>query len=102
GLRISRRDTIMYALIIVSIQLVLAWFYPDLKGYSGWLFFGFLIGRFIGVHHPPSEVEKPLDGKRKVLGWLSLGIFIESFSPAPLTNNTIEMESAITGTKELS
>jgi len=64
---------------------VLSWLYPNLQGYSGWLLFGLLIGRFIGIPHPPSEIEEPLDTKRIVLGWLCLLIFIICFTPAPLT-----------------
>jgi hypothetical protein len=59
-------------------------FYPDVKGYTGWLLFAFVIGRFIGIEHPPAEIEEPLDNTRIVLGWLAVIIFIISFSPAPL------------------
>jgi membrane-associated protease RseP (regulator of RpoE activity) len=85
GLGLPKRDTLMYALIMFAILFVLGWLYPTLEGYSPFLLFGFLIGRLIGIQHPPSEIEEPLDTKRIVLGWLSLIIFIICFSPAPLT-----------------
>ncbi len=84
GLGLPKRDTIMYALIMFAALFVLSWLYPNLQGYSGWLLFGFLIGRFIGIQHPPSEIEEPLDTKRIILGWLCLLIFIICFTPAPL------------------
>ena len=72
-----------YGLVIFLAQLLVAAWFPTVKGYSGWLVFGFVIGRFIGVYHPPSPIEQPLDLKRRVLGWLALFIFIISFSPVP-------------------
>ena len=92
GLGLPKRDTIMYALIMFAALFVLSWVYPNLQGYSGWLLFGFLIGRFIGVQHPPSEIEEPLDTKRIILGWLCLLIFIICFTPAPLTIAEIIVE----------
>jgi hypothetical protein len=42
------------------------------------------VGRFIGVQHPPSEIEEQLDTKRVIMGWIALLIFILCFSPAPI------------------
>jgi membrane-associated protease RseP (regulator of RpoE activity) len=84
GLGQSTRDTIMYALLMVAIQFGLAVLYPNLHGYSGWLLFGFLIGRFLGIQHPPTEIEEPLDEKRKILGWIAVLIFILCFTPNPI------------------
>jgi membrane-associated protease RseP (regulator of RpoE activity) len=84
GLRLSNRDTWMYVLLMVAVQLVLMVLIPGIKGYEGWLFFGVIIGRFVGVHYPAAEIELPLDTKRVMLGWLTLLIFIICFSPAPI------------------
>lgn len=84
GLGLPKRDTLMYALVIFAVQLVISWMYPGVHGYSGWLLFVFILGRFIGIAHPPSEIEEPLDAKRIVLGWLCLFIFIICFSPEPI------------------
>jgi membrane-associated protease RseP (regulator of RpoE activity) len=84
GLGLSPRDTLMYALVVFAAQFVLTWLYPHIQGYSGWLLFGVLLGRFIGIPHPPAEIEEPLDKKRIILGWIALIIFIITFSPAPL------------------
>lgn len=89
GLGLPTRDTLMYALLMFAVLFVLGWLYPTLEGYSPFLLFGFLIGRLIGIQHPPSEIEEPLDTKRIILGWLSLIIFIICFSPAPLTINLV-------------
>jgi hypothetical protein len=74
----------MYALLMFAFQFLLAWLYPGIRGYSGWLVFGFVLGRFIGIQHPRSEIEEPLDQNRQILGWLALLIFIICFSPNPI------------------
>ncbi len=84
GLALSNRDTWMYALGIFVIQYAIVNIFPLARGYSGWLLFAFLIGRFIGIQHPPSEVEEPLSQERVALGWLALLIFILCFAPNPL------------------
>jgi membrane-associated protease RseP (regulator of RpoE activity) len=72
------------ALAVVLFQLLLTHWYPQVMGYSGFLAFGFLIGRVLGVYHPPTEDVRPLGLVRIVLGWLTLGIFILCFSPYPI------------------
>ncbi|MBL7849119.1 MAG: site-2 protease family protein [Cyclobacteriaceae bacterium] len=84
GLRRSWQDTLMYAMIIFVGQLLLAWVIPGIKGYPGWLPFAFIIGRFIGVEHPPCLVEEPLDTQRQWLGWFALLVFVLSFASAPI------------------
>lgn len=84
GLKLSTKDTIMYALLMFAVQFAITQFFPRVTGYEGWLLFGLLLGRVIGIEHPPSEIEQPLDGKRIALGWFTLFIFILCFSPAPV------------------
>jgi len=48
------------------------------------MMFSFLIGRFLGVDHPKAIVDKPLNLKRKVIGWIALVVFVISFTPRPL------------------
>jgi membrane-associated protease RseP (regulator of RpoE activity) len=84
GLGLSARDNVMYALVVLAIELLISFYFPGLTGYPGYLVFVFVIGRFIGIQHPPSEIEEPLDTGRVVLGWLSLIIFVICFSPRPI------------------
>ncbi len=86
----QNKDRFTYALGVFSAQMALNFFYPTLEGYSGWLLFAFLLGRALGIYHPPVMVNQPLDMKRKVLGWVSLGVFIISFSPKPF--NVVEIK----------
>ncbi len=71
------------AMGIYTAQFLTVSFFPTVEGYPGWLLFGFLIGRVLGIYHPPALHDAPLDTKRKLIGWLSLLIFILCFSPTP-------------------
>jgi membrane-associated protease RseP (regulator of RpoE activity) len=90
GLRKSRRDTLMIALLVFAVQFIITAVYPPTEGYRGWALFGILLGRMVGVHHPPAEIETPLEPKRVLIGWLMLFIFVICFSPKPLEMDIIE------------
>jgi len=84
GLRLDWKNTLMIAVIIFAAQYFTVMLFPGLKGYSGWLLFAFILGRFVSVPHPPTEIEEPLDSGRKLLGWLALVIFVICLTPDPL------------------
>jgi membrane-associated protease RseP (regulator of RpoE activity) len=79
----SRMTSLLVALSIIVVQLVLTWIWPTLEGYAGFVAFAFMLGRILGVYHPETSLQEPLDTKRKLLGWLALAIFVLSFSPQP-------------------
>lgn len=70
-------------LSIAAFQYILVTFYPGLEGYSGWLFFALLLGRFMGLQHPEVSGFKPLDNNRKVIAWIAILIFFLCFTPQP-------------------
>jgi membrane-associated protease RseP (regulator of RpoE activity) len=72
------------ALSIILLQLLASKFFPNIMGYSGFLAFGFLIGRVLGVYHPDTHNSKPLGWGRIILGWTALILFILCFSPNPI------------------
>lgn len=76
---------LIIALSVVSLQLLISYFFPTIEGYSGFLAFGLIIGRFLGVYHPSTYDMKPLTLERKILGWVALIIFVICFSPKPFT-----------------
>jgi membrane-associated protease RseP (regulator of RpoE activity) len=84
GLDLSPLATLMWTLLVFGAQFLLMFLFPKLQGYSGWLVFGLLLGRFLGIQHPPSEIEEPLDDKRKILGWIAVAIFIICLTPKPI------------------
>ena len=82
------RERLLFATIVFTVQFFIATIFK-VEGYTGWLLFSLLIGRFIGVDHPPVIENEPLSVGRKVLGWIALVIFVLSFSPQPLVFNEI-------------
>ncbi|HNT51627.1 MAG TPA: site-2 protease family protein, partial [Cyclobacteriaceae bacterium] len=90
SLDLSTRDRWMYALIIFTTQYGLVSFFPTVQGYPGWLLFVLLIGRFVKVSHPPSEIEERLTTGRIILGCIAILIFIICFTPQPLQVIIIE------------
>lgn len=52
-------------------------------GWSGWIFWTLILLFFVKLYHPPVEDETELDPNRKLIGWITFGIFIVSFSPTP-------------------
>ena len=49
-----------------------------------WFLWALVAYFFVKLYHPPSPDETPLDEKRVVVGWLTILIFILSFSPVPI------------------
>ncbi|MEO1655548.1 MAG: site-2 protease family protein, partial [Bacteroidota bacterium] len=78
------RNVLLLVTAVIAAQVLFVFFFPQAEGYLGWLAFSFLIGRVLGLNHPKAIFDQPLDLKRKVLGWISLIIFVLSFSPYPL------------------
>ncbi|MVM30070.1 site-2 protease family protein [Spirosoma sp. HMF4905] len=79
----NRMTSLLVTLSVVAAQLAVSWVRPDVEGYSGFLVFVFVLGRFLGIYHPATERDEPLDLKRQVLGWIALIVFALCFSPRP-------------------
>lgn len=54
-------------------------------GWQGWLFWGLLLYIMGFRHPPPLDSWVTLDWKRKVIGWLTLVLFILTFIPVPFS-----------------
>ena len=66
------------AKVMMIILLVLG-----LTGWVGWLVWA-LILLFMKIYHPPVIYDWiPLDKKRRVVGWMAMGILILTFTPVP-------------------
>ncbi len=70
--------------LLVSLQVLLKWSYPEIEVNPLWLLYTFLVVRIIKLDHPPARHEHPLNGPRKVLGYLAILIFILCFTPNPI------------------
>tara|TARA_B100000315_G_scaffold224382_1_gene229877 strand:+ start:6522 stop:7439 length:918 start_codon:yes stop_codon:yes gene_type:complete len=59
---------------------------PGSPGWQGWIIWS-LLPLLIGLRHPPVlDTHVPLDSKRRLIGWITIIIFMMSFVPAPFTN----------------
>jgi len=54
-------------------------------GWQGWLFWGLLLFIMGFRHPPPMDWWVPLDRKRKIIGWLTVAIFVLTFIPIPFS-----------------
>jgi membrane-associated protease RseP (regulator of RpoE activity) len=79
------RQALLLGVGVWLAQLALTIAVPGILGNPGWLMFGLLLSRVMGVFHPPAPDETPLSAGRKVLGWLMLAIFVLCFTPSPFT-----------------
>jgi membrane-associated protease RseP (regulator of RpoE activity) len=80
---------ILYALLgdkhaVISKLLVGVMFIMGFLLWDGWIIWGVLL-IILGFKHPPIVYsEIPLDPKRKIIGWISLAIFVLTFTPVPI------------------
>ena len=78
-------NNLLMAVTIFALQFFLLFMFPNIPGFGGWgILFIVILGRFLGIYHPPAMDDTPLDFKRKLIGWFSLIVFILCFSPEPL------------------
>jgi hypothetical protein len=52
-------------------------------GWQGWMMWAILV-TFLGLDHPPTIDDTPLDPRRRVAAWLTIGLFVITFMPTPL------------------
>ncbi len=76
-------NKLMIAAGITAAQFLTIYIFPHAHGYLGWLVFAFIIGRFLGIYHPHVMDDRQLSPGRKIIGWITLIVFIISFSPMP-------------------
>jgi len=68
----------MIAKITIPILIVLG-----ITFWEGWLIWAFLM-ILIGHRHPPVVYPQiQLDRRRRIIGWVSLAVFILTFTPVP-------------------
>ncbi|MBB6612615.1 site-2 protease family protein [Pontibacter sp. Tf4] len=71
------------AIVILVVQFFISFLFPGADGYSGWLLYGLLLSRVMGLFHPSCPNERPITPLRKALGILAFVIFILCFTPTP-------------------
>ena len=82
NLRYSAPMLLAIILFVVVVQNLAPWFIQF--GYNGWFVWCLLIVFLIKIDHPPVLYEQPLTPTRRILGFLSIAVFILCFSFRPL------------------
>ena len=72
------------SLLVTSIWLLDVKKSPTDQGSLIWLVWSFFVAYFVKLEHPPTRVIQPLDRRRKILGWISMIIFVLCFSFQPI------------------
>lgn len=76
-------NNFVLALFIFGLQYCLKIWFPHWVGYSGWTIFGIVVGRFLGIYHPPVQDNQALSKGRLFTAFFALLVFVLCFSPAP-------------------
>jgi membrane-associated protease RseP (regulator of RpoE activity) len=79
----TRQQTLLVVLGVMALQYSLELAFPGIDGYNGWLVFGLILSRVMGVFHPSCPDERPLSPGRMVLGAVAILVFILCFTPRP-------------------
>ena len=74
---------LLAATLMLLTQVGLKLLFPTLEGNPGWLLLALLLARGIGLIHPPAPHDAPLDWRRRLVGWLSLGLLVLCYAPSP-------------------
>jgi len=71
--------------LIGYFQLDLPWLHAiAIPGGQMWFLWALITTLVIRFKHPPTEDESPLDPRRKLIAYLTIGMLIVSFTPTPL------------------
>ncbi|MEK6683545.1 MAG: site-2 protease family protein [Nitrospirota bacterium] len=66
------------SLIMIPVLILLG-----IYGWPGWFLWA-VLPLIFGINHPPvMDSDRPLDRNRRIIGWISLAIFILTFTPTP-------------------
>ncbi|TPE44326.1 site-2 protease family protein [Pontibacter mangrovi] len=77
------KHTLYLAAAVLAAQVLVSMALPGVDGYSGWMVFGLLLSRVMGIFHPACPDERPLSPMRKALGIFAFIVFLLCFSPSP-------------------
>ncbi|SRR5579883_665981 len=95
GRVLHRRLGQFVALILFSLSIpdIITKFWADapqwihsitVPGGETWFLWAIITSFIIKFRHPPTEDESPLDIRRKIIGYITIAIFVLCFTPSPL------------------
>lgn len=66
------------SLVMIPVLILLG-----MVGWPGWFLWA-ILPLIFGINHPPvMDSDSPLDRNRRIIGWISLAIFVLTFTPTP-------------------
>lgn len=69
---------------LISITMIVCLTVFGIFTWQGWLLWAMLV-TLLGIKHPPlMDGQMRLDRRRKIIGWLSLAVFVLTFIPLPI------------------
>jgi membrane-associated protease RseP (regulator of RpoE activity) len=71
-------------LILFMIQVMFKINFPEIEPNFIWLFYAWMVTRFVKLDHPAALHEHIVNRPRKILGWVAIAIFILCFTPNPI------------------
>jgi len=72
----QRHRLIGKATVIALLPLGILW--------QGWFLWAVLLIMVLGMKHPPPyDMYQPLDPRRRLIGYVAIGVFLVSFTPVP-------------------
>ncbi|MCB0847442.1 MAG: hypothetical protein KDE26_29530, partial [Bacteroidetes bacterium] len=72
------------ALVLVMVQILVKTNFPDIEPNFIWLFYAWMVTRFVKLDHPAALNEHIVNRPRQILGWVAIIIFILCFTPSPI------------------
>ncbi|MEZ4827849.1 MAG: site-2 protease family protein [Bacteroidia bacterium] len=78
------QETGLMALIFFLVQMIIKLNIPAWEPNFIWIFYSFLVIRFIKPDHPAALYEHRVNLPRQILGWVAIVIFILCFTPTPI------------------
>ncbi|MCX7983300.1 MAG: site-2 protease family protein [Bacteroidetes bacterium] len=76
-------DSVIRMLLILFFQQEVPPFPFVEYSWPGWFVWALIAYFFVKLYHPPVPDETEIDNHRKIIGWITLGIFLLSFSLTP-------------------
>jgi Zn-dependent protease len=71
--------------LFASAMLIYVFFgMSEINGYTAWILFALFLVYLVRIEHPPVVHNVPLTPGRKILGWITMAIFLLCISPNPL------------------
>ena len=76
------------------LELLLSWLKPEAIAliippemlrwsWPGWMLWSLILSRVVGLNHPPTVHDHPLTAGRTLYGWVTIAIFVITFTPVP-------------------